>query len=222
MQNVDIEKRKLRTELINKRKALLPTEVIELSALAQQHILKHERWIKAKSVALYVPTKNEIDTALLLKNAWEHNKIVYLPRVVQGEKGKMHFARCTGMDDLKAGAYGIMEPAPDLCQDCDFDVAAPCNAPPATGTGSLPATSGLPAVLSVPPPDFFIVPGVGFDKQGNRLGFGAGYYDRYLARCRGTSFLVAFAYAFQIQNYVPIGEWDQPVDAICTENGFLL
>lgn len=65
--------------------------------------------------------------------------------------------------------------------------------------------------------DLVIVPGVAFDRSGNRVGYGAGYYDRFLRRVRTGVPAVAIAFALQVVPEVPAGRTDRPVDAIVTE-----
>ncbi len=68
--------------------------------------------------------------------------------------------------------------------------------------------------------DVILVPGVAFDRAGNRLGYGGGYYDRVLAQPRGLA--IGVAWSFQIVDALPVDPWDQPVDAILTESGWVL
>jgi 5-formyltetrahydrofolate cyclo-ligase len=62
--------------------------------------------------------------------------------------------------------------------------------------------------------DFVVVPGVAFDKRGCRLGFGKGFYDRFLPRVKG--FKVGVAYDFQVKEEIPCEEHDIPLDAVVT------
>ena len=64
--------------------------------------------------------------------------------------------------------------------------------------------------------DLFIVPGVGFDEKGNRLGHGKGYYDRLLKKAKGKP-IVGLAFEFQIVKKIPTGRFDVPVSIIITE-----
>lgn len=92
------------------------------------------------------------------------------------------------LDNLIEDKYGILEP----------DVDAPCIEP-----GKL---------------DLIIVPGVGFDRDGGRLGYGAGYYDRYFKKIGEKSIKkLALAYDFQIIDKIPMDEFDKKIDAIITE-----
>jgi 5-formyltetrahydrofolate cyclo-ligase len=67
--------------------------------------------------------------------------------------------------------------------------------------------------------DLVIVPGLAFDAQGGRLGFGGGYYDGALAAARGAGrpALIGLAYDFQIVDACPVGPGDLPVDLVVTE-----
>jgi 5-formyltetrahydrofolate cyclo-ligase len=65
------------------------------------------------------------------------------------------------------------------------------------------------------------VPGVAFDRSGNRLGRGHGWYDRVLARFQGRAIAVGLAYAFQLVEDLPTDDWDRKVQFIVTENGII-
>jgi len=67
--------------------------------------------------------------------------------------------------------------------------------------------------------DMILMPLAAYDKQGNRLGMGAGFYDRYLATLAKAPLLIGCAHSIQEVDLVPTDEWDQPMNAIATENG---
>jgi 5-formyltetrahydrofolate cyclo-ligase len=72
-------------------------------------------------------------------------------------------------------------------------------------------------------PDVVLLPLLAFDRQGGRLGYGGGYYDRTLTQLRknsGSILAVGLAYAAQETENVPIGPFDRRLDGICTENRF--
>ena len=73
--------------------------------------------------------------------------------------------------------------------------------------------------------DLIVVPGVAFDKQGGRVGYGAGFYDRYFNKISednvGRIIKLALAYEFQTLDKVPMNDQDIPVDFIITENEFI-
>jgi 5-formyltetrahydrofolate cyclo-ligase len=72
-------------------------------------------------------------------------------------------------------------------------------------------------------PDLLLVPLIGFDRHGTRLGQGAGYYDRTLVQLRGRKAITAIGigYAVQVLPEIPTGPYDQPLDAVLTEAGLI-
>ncbi|NLH15298.1 MAG: 5-formyltetrahydrofolate cyclo-ligase [Phycisphaerae bacterium] len=69
--------------------------------------------------------------------------------------------------------------------------------------------------------DLIVAPGLAFDRRGNRLGRGGGYFDRFLADPRRKAAVVGFGFAFQVEDEVPTDPHDRPVDAIVTEQGVI-
>ena len=90
-------------------------------------------------------------------------------------------------DDLEASSYGILEPKKEKIKEISIDEI-----------------------------DLIIVPGVAFDKFGNRLGHGKGYYDRLLKNANTT--IIGLAFEFQTIEKIPTDEHDKPVDIIITED----
>jgi 5-formyltetrahydrofolate cyclo-ligase len=66
--------------------------------------------------------------------------------------------------------------------------------------------------------EFILMPGVAFDRSGNRLGYGRGYYDKWLLTADPALARVAAAFSCQIVKKVPVGPHDQTIDSIITEN----
>ncbi len=185
----------LRKTLLARRSALPPEEAAALSRRIQEHILNNPAWQKATQVLIYSPIRNEADTALLLEDALSKGKEVLFPRCVPGKAGIMDLAACPASEALCQGTFGILEPDIKHC----------------------PALRGDDLH-----PEMAVVPGVGFDRNGGRLGYGAGYYDRVLA---GTEFkntyLLGAAYGFQVVDNLYADPWDQRLNAIVTEDGVI-
>lgn len=199
-----LSKKELRRMMLGLRKGISFEALRALSRLAQKNLMRQEVWKQAKSVALYKPVRNEVDTEFLLDTAGLQCKTVYLPRIRPGEKGMMDFVLCRGPQEIVEGAFGI--PEPDSCLPaCVFSEPENCLAEDNR--------------ILAPPPDIFIVPGVAFDRAGQRLGFGGGYYDRFLssALLQRHSYFIGLAYNFQVVEALPAEEWDQPVNALCTD-----
>jgi len=106
-------------------------------------------------------------------------------------KGVMHFQEIFGLDELRPIRFGLLEPV--------------YQAEKVVGPDDL---------------DLVVVPGIAFDRQGNRLGFGGGFYDRFLAQCAATR--VGLAYAFQVVDAVPTKGHDIRMDGLITEHEVIL
>ena len=206
------DKEQLRRELRNRRGSLAPEERRRLSLAAAHGVVESALWQRAETVALYVAVRGETDTGALLADAWKTGKTTLLPACSATEAGKMCFALCSGPRSLRPGPYSI--PGPALSdEEIDFHLAADSGG----NIGGEPGNGRVP-----PSPDLIIVPGLAFDRNGIRLGTGGGYYDRLLALPRyRDSLRLGLAYSFQIVDRLPREDWDQPVHAVCTEQGIL-
>ncbi|KAJ1741725.1 hypothetical protein LPJ78_001695 [Coemansia sp. RSA 989] len=135
--------------------------------------------------------KGELQTYMLIKDAWKNGKTVYVPRCVG--QNDMQMVRLEGQDDLDSlprNKWGIPEPATDRA-------------------------AVDPLLL-----DFIVVPGVAFDREGNRCGHGRGYYDRYLAKAT-NAFTCAVCLSDQVLDQVPADEHDKKPDIILAPLGIL-
>lgn len=143
----------------------------------------------AEFVLLYAATDNEIDVSAIAEAAFEAGKKVAFPRSDK-ETHTMKYHFVSSLDELTVDTYGIKEPPKD----------APIY-DPATESGS--------AVC--------FVPGLLYDKAGFRLGYGKGFYDRYLSAFSGCK--IGVIYSDYILPTVPKGRFDVSVDILLTEKG---
>ena len=142
----------------------------------------------AEIILLYSPIKSEIDVIPLAKAAWERGKAVAFPKCNKEDRTmKFHFVSC--LEELEVGAYNIMEPKDD----------APIYDP---------ANDKRVAIC--------YVPGLTFDVYGYRLGYGKGYYDKYLS-IRKDYPRVALAFECQMIEVIPADEHDIRPKLIITE-----
>jgi 5-formyltetrahydrofolate cyclo-ligase len=148
--------------------------------------------LAGRTIAAYVAVKGELDPAAALERARARGCKVVLPRVSREPRG-LRFHEVAPGEALApmSGPFGLLEPA-----------------------------AGSPEV-AVEDLDLVIVPGLAFDAQGRRLGFGGGYYDGALtlarARAAGRPALIGLAYDFQIVDACPAGDDDVPVDLVVTD-----
>lgn len=160
-----------------------------LSAALQRHLLTSAVWRESPVVMLYCAVRGEVDTSLLLTEAWASNKRVLLPRCRSGERGVMDAVACSGPAALVRSGLGIPEPTGEA-------------APPELTREAL-----------------IVTPGLAFDRDGYRLGYGGGYYDRLFQA--GVRLAVGLVFTDHLLDRIPREAWDQPVNALCTEEGLL-
>ena len=210
-------KEELRRDLRTRRTVLSSEERQTLSRAAADASIASPPWQQARTVALYMSVRGEIDTAPLLVHAWESGKAVLLPACSRKERGKMCFLACAGTDSLCTGPFGIPEP-PLSDEESEFLHLSEDDCAD-SGEVAVPNTNGSAAQAV---PNIIIVPGLAFDAKGTRLGMGGGYYDRLLSLPRfKNSLRLGFAYSFQLIDHLPRDAWDVPVHAVCTEQGIL-
>ena len=183
MEKIDEVKQQLRRQLRAERKEIPQEEKNRLSRELGKRLCQLEQVQKARRVAVFISTPQEVQTKELMENWWEQGKEVYVP--LCGEDGHMECVRIRSWEDVEEGKYGILAPK----EHC------------------LEAARQL---------DVILVPGLAFDALGYRIGYGGGYYDRYIARFEGAwSIGVCFDRFYDRQ--VPVGMWDHPVEGIVTE-----
>lgn len=183
-----MDKAQLRQQMIAARKALGSEERATRSRMAQKALLEAEEWTRAACVLLYLPVRGEVETGLLAETALDQGKRLLLPRVEKAAHRLWLHVWSGAVDELIAGAYGISEPRPDLARVEPAEV------------------------------DLVVVPGVAFDRHGNRLGYGGGYYDRALPGME-RALKVGLGFAFQVVEGLPAEAHDVRLDGLATDEG---
>ena len=150
-------------------------------------LLSLPEYRRAITVAFYssIAKEGEVATVDMVGVSLEQGKKVCLPKIISDS---LEFFNVNSIEELKEGAFGILEPVGDKIKPEQIDIA--------------------------------ILPGIAFDARGNRIGFGRGYYDRFLKRVRNAS-IVALAFDFQIVDKIPSTKSDVRVHKIVTESGII-
>ena len=181
-----MERERVRAEMLRQRDELTP-EIRD--AFSRQIVDSVMCWIQSEdfnSVMLYLSMKSEVETAGLLEGLLHAGKHVYAP-VVDTDENRLIPRR---IQDAKTALvrhrYGMLEPNP---------------------TCPLVPISELQLI---------IVPGIAFDCKGYRLGYGKGFYDRFLAGC-SHAIPIGLAYQMQVVEDTFPQAWDVPVKHIFTE-----
>ncbi|GFK93348.1 5-formyltetrahydrofolate cyclo-ligase [Fundidesulfovibrio magnetotacticus] len=182
------DKAALRRALLARRDALPSGAGSHAGARAAALLEALPRWREAREVLVYLAFRGEVDCSGIMEALWRRGARVLAPRCRPGERGVLDVACVSCLEELAPGAYGILEPDPNRC----------------------------PALHAFAP-DAALIPAVAYDRQGARLGFGQGYYDRLLARpALRDTFLVGLAHPFQVLDTLPTDPWDRPVHAVVT------
>ncbi len=142
----------------------------------------------AEKVLCYHPIRSEVDMSFLMEAALAAGKEVYLPLVHKEEEGKMTFHRILSFDDLEKGSFGVMEPKATLPLWQEDARSAVC-----------------------------FIPALAYAKDGYRLGYGKGYYDRFLSHFSGSK--VGLTYSELFLACVPHNRFDCRADLVVTEKG---
>ncbi len=140
----------------------------------------------AQHIALYVSFDGEISTEKLIKTLWAQDKQVYLPVLHPFNPNHLLFLRYLPDTPMLKNKFGIWEPKLNVQN-----------------------------VLPLDELDILFTPLVAFDKQGNRLGMGGGFYDRTLQNWQNSSFIpVGLAHQCQQVELLPTEAWDVPLHRI--------
>lgn len=168
----------------------------ECSRRIAERILRSEWFQKAEIVLSYASFRSEVETDGLNQEVLRQGKQLYLPKTY-AETGQMCFFHVEELGELQKGYQGIYEPEETVQAERMF------------GDDS---TYNKDDVM-------MIMPGVAFDGRGNRIGYGGGYYDRYLARYGEKIMCVLAAFEEQELTEIPVEKWDVRPARIVTQNG---
>jgi 5-formyltetrahydrofolate cyclo-ligase len=180
-------KDKMRRIMLEKRNSLSAADINTKSEAIQQRFAISDEFNYARILASYYPVGSEVRTQKIVNIALNSNRVVALPRTV-GDHIK--FYPILSNSDLIVGKFGIREPSipSDSCASCVSDNI-----------------------------DLLLVPGIVFDTSGYRIGYGYGYYDRFIARKKNSIVSVGLAYEFQVCEKVPRSDNDQKINVLITE-----
>ncbi len=156
---------------------------------AQARLLGHPVFRKAGTIMVYLAFRGEVATALIVERALAEGKVVTAPVTLKSERRLLPLRLGGRPGELRSGAYGILEPDPSVCE-------------------------AVPAEKL----ELVVVPGVAFDESGGRLGYGGGYYDRFLGLEATGAVRAALAYEIQMaEESLPLDAYDIRVDLVFTD-----
>lgn len=178
-------KGEIRKKTLSKRNQLSEKDRVMFSRIIFNKLLESEEYKKADRIAVYYPVGSEVQTLDIIRDALINKKKVGLPRVINDNEIKF---------------YQIMEKS---FEEVEFT------------KGKYGIMENIDSTVELDPIDLLIIPGVAFDDECNRIGYGKGYYDRFLGK-NDIGYVVGLAFENQMVKYIPINELDQKVDCIIT------
>ncbi|MDR5609579.1 MULTISPECIES: 5-formyltetrahydrofolate cyclo-ligase [unclassified Arsenophonus] len=189
MSNNLVKRQKIIRQTVRQYRRQLTCEQQNSAADKITHlVLEHELIRSASHLALFLSFDGEINTHPLIKKLWTQNKKVYLPVLHPFNRHQLLFLHYRPVTQLIKNRFHIAEPALNVMD-----------------------------VMPIAQLDILFVPLVAFDKQGQRLGMGGGFYDRLLANWPKKHFYpIGLAHDCQLVNKIPTAPWDIPLPEIIT------
>lgn len=184
-----MDKKDIRKDIIIRRDAIRSDEWITNSNIIQRNIIKSLVYERAENILCYADFHGEVGTLQIIEDALIKGKNVFLPKVLENfDEAKMDFYKINSTSELIEGYKGILEP-----------------------TGNYDRRFILDNHKTL-----MLVPGVAFTEEGYRLGYGKGYYDRYLYD-KTDILKVGICFFMQIINNLPVDKNDIKMDYIISE-----
>ena len=187
-------KRQLRNEILKIREKLCYEEVSKKSEMIFENLINSQIYKNSHNIFIYLNFRNEVRTDLIINHALSETKNnspkkIFIPLCNTAIK-EIILCEMISWEDLAKNKMGILEPRQDKIRIANRKVI-----------------------------DLAIVPGSVFDKQGNRIGYGAGYYDKFFSSLKKDIIKIGLCYDFQVIDSVPSSSYDVPMDYIITESG---
>ncbi|XP_026532822.1 5-formyltetrahydrofolate cyclo-ligase-like isoform X1 [Notechis scutatus] len=160
-------------------------------------VMVHPCYLSSRRIAVFLSMPDEVQTNEIIKDIFQKGKECFIPwyKPQSSHMDMVKLASYEEIASLPLTSWNIHQPAEDNRRE-----------------DALATADGL---------DLILMPGLGFDKMGNRLGRGKGYYDTYLQRClqhpKGKPYTIALAFQEQVCGMVPVSETDMKVDEILFE-----
>ena len=190
MDTAALEKQRLREEHLAAREALSEQERSVLDDRITQKLLATSEYAEATTVLTYVSVSSEVSTRMFIECALRDGKTVAVPRCLPGHC--LEFVAIASLEQLVAAPFNLLEPAKEL-----------------------PALTEDQKNNSI-----CIVPALLVDAKGYRLGYGAGFYDRFLSTYPGKKICLAYQQNLS-RTMLPHTAFDITVDLVITESEVL-
>ena len=181
-------KEELREHILDIRNRYDESKLSSMSQSINNKLNHLSEFKEALNVSTYVSKSKEVGTIDFIMKALRNGKNVLIPIVEKGKKD-LRFSQLLGIEELEEGSFGVLEPKENFRR-----------------------------FISGSEVDIAIIPGVVWSIEGHRIGYGKGYYDRYLSSLDKNIPTVGLSYDFQLKSKVPVRKHDIGVQIIVTES----
>lgn len=193
MRRLGVTKNALRLEAYAQRNQQRDKDY--LSQVITQKVVEQANYQCAKTVMWYVDCRSEVRTQTIIKQELDQDRRIVIPFCTQdsGGKNQLGLWLLDDLSELVRGCWGILEPPESRWHESGKQVA-------------------------IEELDLIIVPGVGFDRQGGRLGNGQGYYDNFLQQVSVATRIQGICYESQLFDDLPMEATDVAMDFVFTQS----
>lgn len=181
------EKDKIREKMYSLRSNLSSKDYNEKNKHVEENFYSLSLEKEYNNFMSYVNIKKEVRTRLIIDNLIKKNKTVSVPICLQ-KTTNLIASKINSLDELESSFFNLFEPKKEKIEEI-----SPINL------------------------EVIIIPGIAFDRSGNRIGFGKGYYDRFLKKVKPGALKIAMAYDFQVLKDLPTDSFDVNMDMIITD-----
>lgn len=182
-------KKEFRKKVISERKNQSSEFIFKNSSIITEKLLQMDCIKEAHTIMLYLDFNNEVQTDNLINKLISLKKVVCSPITLKEERKLIPYQITDLKNGIKIGNYNIREPKPEYSTSIDINDL-----------------------------DIVIVPAVAYDNDCYRLGYGGGFYDRFLENLRSDAKTIGIAFDLQIFDEVPKEDHDAQLDFIVTES----
>ncbi len=177
----------LRNKILEKKSLLSKKEIKEKSEIITKTLLDSDFYKEAKRIMTFVSMEKEVDTHPLIQEIISHNKSIVVPITLNKTK-ELLLSELFSLSELEVRDFNIEVPKPEFTR-----------------------------LIEPKSVDLILVPGLAFAKDGHRVGYGGGYYDRFLEKIDKSVPKIGLAFDLQIVDNVPVEPFDIGVDFIISE-----
>lgn len=185
-----IDKKSVRRWVKNQKAQMTQADIALQSQCIMEKLMAMPEYDGLENLFIYVNFNEEVVTTKLIEESLRKGKRVFVPKIFGDEEKYMEFLEIKSLSDLEEGYYGISEPKGEV-------------------ENATRLRKGL-----------LVMPGLAFDREFHRIGYGGGFYDRYLSP-KHEFFTVAVGFDFQLMDLIPYEEFDLQPQVIVTNQELL-